>query len=68
MTARAGDMRGTHDNSLLQITSGSTDIPEDEAVKAARFVESQAHNDDDCRELLEALGLAPTTTPTGGTR
>lgn len=57
----------SHDNSQLQ-SSPPPKVTPLQLHQAARFVERTARNDDDCRELLNALGLAPTTTPTGGTR
>lgn len=58
----------SHDNSQLQ-SSPPPKVTPAQIHRAARFIEIKFHRDANIRrELLEALGLAPTTTPTGGTR
>lgn len=64
--ARTGDMRGTHDDSLLQDAAPPPKVTPGQALRAALFVECHALDYADCRELLEALGLAPTSKPQEG--
>lgn len=65
----------SHDQSMLQDSPPPKVTPSD-CRRAALYVAATSLDATPdrpaavsrCRELLEALGLAPTTTPTGGTR
>jgi hypothetical protein len=66
VSARTGDMRGIADDTLMQDVSPPPKVTPAQALRAALYVECHALNYADCRELLEALGLAPTTSPEEG--